>query len=260
MRMMLVMSILLAIAAGCNGVPKAREPVRPPTLVEPEPEFKSEFDRLIWLLGNKNFSKRREAQAKLVAMGSDILPDLEKAAAAAADPDRRRQIEIVMAAMDTPQRTNEKKGILVKLSMEKKVFAAGEPVEVTLEVRNVGEAPLEMTVPLLRKRSVSIRLDWVADMSFMSEGKLQDFYANGTKRDEWLSEPGWSPSVITVRPGDSIREVLDITDNCMRAARYKATATYRWEGTGDFMSNAVTFEVKKPAGGEEKQEPQDADK
>ena len=63
MRGLLIVSVLLAVAASCNNVPKTEPPTRPITLVEPEPEFENEFDRLVWMLGHKNFNKRREAQA-----------------------------------------------------------------------------------------------------------------------------------------------------------------------------------------------------
>ena len=96
-------------------------------------------------------------------------------------------------------------------------------------------------------------------MTFLSQGREQRMEATGTKRDELLEE-GWTPTTISVEPGKSIREEIDISDLCLRPARYTAVAAYRWTDVGDFMSNSVSFEVKKPPASPEKPDDKNNDK
>jgi hypothetical protein len=241
-----ILFLLLFVAGGCPAPPKQQEP--PPGPVgQPKPEFDSEFERLVWLLKSANFTRRRAAHKKLFAMGKDITPALEEAAADAASEDHRHQIELLIADLRTREsEKKKKKKILVTLAMEKESFESKTPVEVTIEIKNTENVPLEMTVPLLRMRSVAFRLDWTADLTFVDKGKKQPFFATGTERDPWLKDKSWNPAVRTVKPGESFKETIDITDLCRRPARYTVTATYRWKEEGKFESNAVNFEVKKP--------------
>ena len=192
------------------------------------------------------FDKRKEAHAKLLAKGTEIIPALEKAAVKTKSEDHRRQIKLLIADLESRVDRKEKKDLLVSLAIGKKEFEKGKAVEVTLEIKNTGNVPLQLTVPLLRKRSLNFRLDWIADLTFVSGGKTQHMEATGIKRDVWLKDKSWSPATISVKPGDSLKATVDITDLCIRLARFTAVVTYRWSGVGDFMSNAVTFEVKTP--------------
>jgi hypothetical protein len=82
----------------------------------------------------------------------------------------------------------------------------------------------------------------------MSGDKLQSLTVKDTERDAWLEDKNWQPSMVTLEPGKSVEETIDITDLCTQAARYTAVATYQWAGVADFMSNSVTFEIEKEAG------------
>lgn len=251
MRTYPILLLLLLVATGCPVPPDKSQPVTPLPVKLQEPEFKSEFERLVWLLKSPSFAKRRAAHKKLFAMGKSITSDLEKAAANTASEDHRNQIRLLIEDLGSRETEDEQKDLLVTLSMNKKAFEFKKPVTVTMEVRNTGNVPLQMTVPLLRMRSVGFRLDWRADMSFMSGGKKQPFFATGTERDVWLKDKSWNPATATVKPGESIKENLDISDLCIRPAQYTASATYRWHGVGDFLSNAVSFEITKPPAPEE---------
>ncbi len=241
--------LLLLVVAGCPAPPKQPRPKSEPAR-QVEPEFENEFDRLVWLLGSPDFDKRKAAHGELLAKGKGITGALEEAAAKAKSNDHKHQIQILIGALNTHRDKEEKKDILVSLSISKKSFEANEAIEVKLEIKNTGNVGLKLTVPLLRKRSLNFRLDWIADMTFVSGGKVQHLEATGTKRDEWHDE-GWNPATVSVKPGDSLTETIDITDLCTRPARFTVVATYRWAGVEDFMSNAVTFEVKKPPAAKE---------
>jgi hypothetical protein len=141
----------------------------------------------------------------------------------------------------------QKSGLLVRLHIDKNSFKAKEPVKVKVELKNASDSPLKVSVPLVRKYSVGFRLDWVADRTFMSGNKLQSLTVKDTERDAWITDSNWQPSIVTLKPGKSLEETLDITDMCTQPARYTAVATYQWAGVGDFMSNSVTFEIEKPA-------------
>lgn len=242
--------LFVLLVAGCPQPSAKPLPPRPRPAEEAEPAFESEFERFVWLLGSSNFDKRRNAHEKLLAMGKEILPALEKAASEAKNEDHRRQIQILAADFRTDRDVTLRKDLRVSLVMGSRSFQAGKPVRVEIEIKNTGNVPLEFTAPLLRKRSVAFRLDWTADMTFKSGGREQHMTATGTKRDEWLDEK-WNPGATTVKPDESLKETIDITDLCIRPARYTAVATYRWIGVGDFMSNAVSFEIVKPPAPEE---------
>lgn len=244
--------ILLLLAAGCRQLPTQKPPAkRVEPVVEVEPEFATEFDRLVWLLSSRDFDKRRAAHMELVKMGKIAVPALKKAMEDTADADHRRQIELVLMDLGSGLDEPQKKDLLVILSVPKKSFDAKSIIEITLEVKNTGSVPLDLTVPLVRKRSVRIELDWTADWTSVHGGKAQVFIASEKKRDEWL-RGGWDPATLTVRPGGSLKQEIGITDMCTRHGRYTAVAIYLWEDVGQFWSNAVTFEVTKPPG--EKQE------
>jgi len=175
--------VILIVAAGCESPPIPHP--RPGPLLAPaeQPRFASEFDRLLWLLGHPNFDKRMEAHNALLKMGKDILPGLDKAAENARDEDHRRQVEILIAELGSPQKKGQKRDLLISLSIEKKSFEAKKSVQVTLEVKNTGDVPLDLTVPLLRMHSVTFRIEWTADMTFTSGGKpLEPQHAKGQAR------------------------------------------------------------------------------
>ena len=247
MRKICLLLLVIILAAGCTQ--PGRDGSSPVKTVHPvpltEPEFKNEFDRLVWLLGGPNFDMRKEAHQKLLAKGSQIILPLEEAAAKTKDEDHRQQIQRLISELKSRTDKKEKKDLLVSLSIGSKEFVKGRPVEAAVEIKNTGNVPLELTVPLLRKRSLIFRLDWTADLSFVSGGKTQVMQASGIKCDEWHRE-SWNPSTLSVKPGDSLKASVDITDLCIRPARFTAVVTYRWAGVGDFMSNAVTFEIKTP--------------
>jgi hypothetical protein len=250
-RVLLVLLPLLLFATGCQQPPQKPKPAPAVPVKQPEPEFSSEHERLVWLLGSPSFTKRRAAHNKLFTMGKEIIPALEKAAGNTANEDHRRQIQLLIADLGSRKSKEEKKDILVSLSIGKKSFELKNKIVVTLEIKNTGNVPLQISVPLLRMHSVGFRVDWRADMSFVSEGKKQPFFASGTKRDTLLKDKAWNPTSSTVKPGESLKEDIDITDLCTRTASYTATATYRWKSVGDFLSNAVTFEATKPPEPEE---------
>jgi len=250
--------LVFILLAGCQPeIRKNPDPPKPPAAFEPE--FKSEFERLVWLLGNPNFDKRAEAQEKLLAMGKDIIPALEEEAIKTESEDHRHQLKLLIRNISEYRNPNERKDILVKIDMKNTSFKPKEPVAVSLTIKNTGNVPLKLTTPLLRKYSVAFRLDWIADMTFLSGGVEQQMVAKGTSRDEWLSE-GWNPTDVTVNPGESLAETLDITDLCMRPARYTVRLSYRWTGVEDFSSNAVNFERVKPAEQEKEPRKEDGDK
>ncbi len=239
---------LIVALAACTQPPGAPAPAAAPA-TKSEPKFEREFDRLIWLLGHEDFDKRGEAHDRFVEMGKKILPDLEKALIDIKDEDRRRQLELVIGDIRAGRKKVQKRGLLVRLHIDKNKFARKEAVKVRLELKNAGNAPLNVSIPLVRKYSVAFRLDWVADKTFMSGNKLQSLTVKDTERDAWITEGNWQPNLFTLEPGKSVEETMDITDMCMQPARYTAIATYQWAGVGDFMSNSVTFEVEKPDAG-----------
>ena len=238
--------LLLLVAAGACSQPS----VLPGPLAEPaprpEPKFEREVDRLIWLLGHEDFDKRGDAHDRLVEKGKDIIPDLEKALIDMKDEDQRHQVELVIGDIRAGRKKAQKKGLLVKLHIDKNKFKNKEAVKVRLELQNAGNTLLSVSMPLVRKYSVGFRLDWVADKTFMSGNKLQSMTVKDTERDAWITDSNWQPSIVTLEPGKSLEETLDITDMCVQPARYTAVATYLWTGVGNFMSNSVTFEVEKP--------------
>lgn len=245
MKTTVTMILLLVVAGACSQPPALPGPLAEP-VPRSEPKFERELDKLIWLLGHEDFDKRGEAHDSLVEKGKKILPDLEKTLIDITDGDQRHQVELVINDIRAGRKKVQKRGLLVKLHIDKNTFKNKETVKVRLELKNAGNAPLSVSMPLVRKYSVGFRLDWVADKTFMSGEKLQSLIVKDTERDAWISDSNWQPSMITLEPGKSVEETLDITDMCTQPARYTAIATYLWTGVGNFMSNSVTFEVKKP--------------